>query len=99
MKEERINYLTVDVLLSWCFNSGFKSRLNLFNSDIRHIQRINKWNLDQVGAFEVFVNDFDDLNIGEYSETGSTLDTKTIIEKYSYIFEWLKLFDFNIIVI
>jgi lipoprotein-releasing system permease protein len=27
------------------------------------------------------------------------LDTKTIIEKYSYIFEWLQLFDFNIIVI
>jgi lipoprotein-releasing system permease protein len=27
------------------------------------------------------------------------LDTKTIIEKYSYIFEWLQLFDFIIIVI
>ena len=34
-----------------------------------------------------------------YEQTGSTLDSKTITEKYSYIFEWLKLFDFNIIVI
>jgi lipoprotein-releasing system permease protein len=39
--------------------------------------------------------------VGEdvYQHTGSMLDTKTIIEKYSYIFEWLQLFDFNIIVI
>jgi len=34
-----------------------------------------------------------------YKKTSSTLDSKTIIEKYSYIFEWLQLFDFNIIVI
>jgi lipoprotein-releasing system permease protein len=27
------------------------------------------------------------------------LDTKTIIEKYSYIFEWLQLFDFNIVIL
>jgi lipoprotein-releasing system permease protein len=39
--------------------------------------------------------------VGEdvYQHIGSMLDTKTIIEKYSYIFEWLQLFDFNIIVI
>jgi lipoprotein-releasing system permease protein len=57
--------------------------------DIRHIQRINKWKPDQVGAFEVFVDDFGTLSsIGDqvYKETGSTLDSKTIIEKYSYIF-------------
>jgi lipoprotein-releasing system permease protein len=34
-----------------------------------------------------------------YQHTGSTLDTKTIIEKYSYIFEWLQLFDFNIVIL
>ncbi|MBU0940680.1 MAG: ABC transporter permease [Bacteroidetes bacterium] len=85
------------------FNSGFQEfDATYVLGDIRHIQRINKWKPDQVGAFEVFVNDFDALtNIGEqvYKETGSTLDSKTIIEKYSYIFEWLQLFDFNIIVI
>jgi lipoprotein-releasing system permease protein len=66
------------------------------------MQRINKWKADQVGAFEVFVDDFDNIKtVGEdvYQHTGSMLDTKTIIEKYSYIFEWLQLFDFNIIVI
>ena len=85
------------------FNSGFQEfDATYIIGDIRHIQHINKWRPDQVGAFEVFVNDFGKIKtVGEevYHQTASTLDTKTIIEKYSYIFEWLKLFDFNIIVI
>ncbi len=63
---------------------------------------MNKWKPDEVGAFEVFVNDFNNIEaIGEkvYEQTTSTQDTQTIVEKYSYIFEWLKLFDFNIVII
>lgn len=85
------------------FNSGFQEfDATYIIGDIRHLQRINKWSNDEVGAFEVFVNDFDNIKeTGEqvYEQTSSTLDTKTIIEKYSYIFEWLQLFDFNILVI
>lgn len=85
------------------FNSGFQQfDATYVIGDIRHIQRINKWSPNQIGAFEVFVKDFNAIKqIGEkvYKQTSSTLDTKTIIEKYSYIFEWLQLFDFNIIVI
>lgn len=85
------------------FNSGFQSfDATYIIGDIRHIQRINKWNSGQVGAFEVFVNDFDKIKeTGDkiYEQTSSSLDTKTMIEKYSYIFDWLQLFDFNIIVI
>ena len=89
--------------ISGIFNSGFQEfDATYVIGDIRHLQRINKWSKDEVGAFEVFVNDFDNIEeTGEqvYEQTSSTLDTKTIIEKYSYIFEWLQLFDFNIIVI
>ncbi|WET01095.1 FtsX-like permease family protein [Flavobacterium sp. YJ01] len=85
------------------FNSGFQDfDATYIIGDIRHIQRINKWNSDQIGAFEVFVNDFDEIKtIGNlvYEKTSSTLDTETIVEKYSYIFDWLQLFDFNIVVI
>lgn len=85
------------------FNSGFQQfDATYIIGDLRHIQRINKWKPSQVGAFEVFVKDFNKIKeTGEkvYKKTSSTLDTKTIIEKYSYIFEWLQLFDFNIIVI
>ena len=34
-----------------------------------------------------------------YKETESKLDTQTIREKYATIFEWLDLFDFNIVMI
>ena len=85
------------------FNSGFQEfDATYVIGDIRHLQRINKWGPEQVGAFEFFVDDFDQIQeVGEkvYQQPSSTLETKTIIEKYSYIFEWLELFDFNIIVI
>lgn len=85
------------------FNSGFQDFDSTYIlGDIRHIQRINKWNSDQVGAFEVFIKDFNDIKVvGDkvYEKTASSLDTKTIKEKYSYIFDWLQLFDFNIVVI
>ena len=85
------------------FNSGFQEfDATYILGDIRHIQRINKWSPNQIGAFEIFVDDFDQIqSVGEevYQQTPSNLDSKTIIEKYSYIFDWLQLFDFNIIVI
>ena len=70
--------------------------------DIRHIQRMNKWEKDQVGNFEVFLNNFDDIDQKSkeiYGQTLSTLDTQTIISKYDKIFEWIGLFDFNIALI
>lgn len=85
------------------FNSGFQNfDATYIIGDIRHIQRINKWAPDQIGAFEVFVKDFKNIKATGnqiYEQTSSNLDTKTIIEKYSYIFDWLQLFDFNIIII
>ncbi|WP_426090258.1 ABC transporter permease [Flavobacterium sp. DSR3-2] len=101
MKEKGYNLRNFDVV--GIFNSGFQEfDATYIIGDIRHMQRINKWTPDQIGAFEIFVDDFNAIeSIGEQvnAQTASTLDTKTIIEKYSYIFEWLQLFDFNIVVI
>jgi lipoprotein-releasing system permease protein len=85
------------------FNSGFQEfDATYIIGDIRHVQRINKWTPNEIGAFEIFVQDFNQIQtVGDevYRQTPSNLDSKTIIEKYSYIFDWLQLFDFNIIVI
>jgi len=85
------------------YNSGFQEfDATYIIGDIRHLQKINKWKPDEVGSFEVFIDDFTQINQkGEevYEQTSSMLDTKTIIEKYYYIFEWLKLFDINIFII
>tara|TARA_R100000306_G_scaffold6864_7_gene9195 strand:- start:6196 stop:7431 length:1236 start_codon:yes stop_codon:yes gene_type:complete len=85
------------------YNSGFQQFDEQYLiADIRHIQRLNKWDDDQIGAFELFVDDFDNIQaVGSavYNETPSTLDTQTIRQKYGAIFEWLDLFDFNIVLI
>jgi len=85
------------------YNSGFQEfDATYMIGDIRHIQKINKWKPDQVGAFEVFIDDFTQIKQkGEeiYKEIPSTYNSVTIEEKYYSIFEWLKLFDFNIIII
>ncbi|WP_109299931.1 FtsX-like permease family protein [Aquimarina sp. AU474] len=83
------------------YNSGFQEfdETYLF-ADIRHVQRMNKWKADEVGNFEVFIEDFDKINEkGQqiYENVPSTLDSQTITLKYATIFEWLKLFDLNII--
>ncbi len=85
------------------YNSGFQEFDELYMlSDIRHIQRINGWETNQVGGFEVFIEDFDELDLKGaevYDNTNSFLDTQTIKQKYASIFEWLSLFDFNIALI
>ena len=90
-------------LITGIFNSGFPEfDAAYIIGDIRHVQLINKWKPTEVGAFEVFVNDFSKIKqIGEqvYKEIPPTYNSSSIEEKYYSIFEWLKLFDFNILVI
>ncbi len=85
------------------YNSGFQEfDSNLVFGDIRHLQRMNRWNANQVGNFEVFIDDFDKISqVGAqvHQQTPSTLDSQTIISKYSNIFEWLKITDSNIYLI
>lgn len=85
------------------YNSGFQEfDASYLIADIRHIQRLNRWEEDQIGAFELFVTDFKKIQeIGNkvYYNVDSTLDTQTIRDKYYTIFEWLDLFDFNIALI
>lgn len=103
MKEDNDGYNLRNFKIVGIYNSGFQEfDANYVIGDIRHIQRINKWKPHEVGSFEVFIDDFNQIDLkGQqvYEETSSTLDSKTIKEKFYYIFEWLKLFDFNIIVI
>ncbi|WP_162128607.1 ABC transporter permease [Flavobacterium phycosphaerae] len=103
MKENSEGYNLRNFKIVGIYNSGFQEfDASYIIGDIRHVQRINKWRPDEIGSFEVFIDDFTQIQQkGKevYQETSSTLDTQTIEEKFYYIFEWLKLFDFNIIVI
>lgn len=71
-------------------------------TDIRHLRRINKWDDDEIGAFEIFVDDFDEVQHVKnkvYQNSGSTLRAMSIVERSPTIFEWIKLFDFNMYLI
>ncbi|CDF80218.1 permease family protein [Formosa agariphila KMM 3901] len=82
------------------YNSGFQEfDASFVIADIKHIQRLNKWDETEIGNFEVFINDFNQIKeIGTevYKNTPPTLNTQTIVEKFYNIFEWIKIFDNNI---
>ncbi|MCL8006582.1 FtsX-like permease family protein [Gelidibacter japonicus] len=81
------------------YNSGFKELDEKFvMGDIRHVQRLNKWDEDQVGNFEVFIDDFKQIEakgMEIYQNIPSDLDATTVEQKYISIFEWIKIFDNN----
>ena len=85
------------------YNSGFQEFDETYViGDIRHIRRLNKWNDNDVGHFEVFIDDFSELEekgVEVYEHIDSTLDSKNIKQQYYSIFEWLGMFDFNIALI
>jgi len=85
------------------YNTGFSEfDENFVISDIRHIQKMNRWAEDEVGGFEVLINNFDEIesvNKQVYTKTGAILNSQSIIEKYPPIFEWINLFDTNIYII
>ena len=82
------------------FNSGFEELDKTYViGDINHVQRLNKWSKDQIGNFEVFISNYNDLErLGNevYAETPSTLDAMTVKQKYATIFEWIPIFTTNI---
>ncbi|RMA56715.1 ABC transporter permease [Ulvibacter antarcticus] len=102
-KESKNAFRSRGFTIKGIYNSGFQEFDEQYIiADIRHIQLLNRWTEDQIGGFELFVDDFNKVGaIGNavYAETGSTLDMQTIRDKYYSIFEWLDLFDFNIILI
>ena len=81
------------------FDSGFQELDKTFMiGDIRHVQRLNKWKADEVGSFEVFIDDFSKINekgFEIYDNTPSNLNTETVEHKYISTFEWIKIFDNN----
>lgn len=82
------------------YNSGFQDFDKTYIiSHLKHLQRINKWDSTETGHFEVFVKDYGQLNTVKeqvYQNTPSELNTVTVEEKYSSVFEWINIFDKNI---
>ena len=85
------------------YDSGFDEfdRTYLIG-DLKMVQKLYKWPDSLTGGFEVVLQDFDQIipkTKEIYESVPSTLNTESIIEKYPLIFNWLNMFDFNILLI
>lgn len=77
--------------------------------DINHIRSLNGWQDDKVSGFEIFINNFDDLDymtdvvrdaIGyRMAEEEEQLKVTNIRGRYPQIFDWLGFQDTNVIII
>ena len=70
--------------------------------DVRHLQKINKWNSNQYGGIEIFYKkNTDNSSFSKllYNNLPSDLDLIKLEDRYKTIFDWIKLFDFNILII
>ena len=86
--------------ISGIYNSGFAPfDKNMMIGDIREVQKLNKWTENQVGGFEVLLDNFDDIEEKSdeiYREISLTLNANSITNLYPTVFDWIHLFDNNV---
>ena len=96
--------------ISGIYNTGMEEFDKLFLvCDMRHIQKLNDWDENEVSGYEVFIDDFDDIEYLEYlvkgitassfTEDGAGLKVRSIVRKYPQIFSWLSMLDINVWII
>lgn len=70
--------------------------------DIKLIRKMNNWSDDQIGHFEVFVNDFNDLETIEkelLAKLPQELKIDSIKVSMAQFFDWFNLLDRNIFIV
>ena len=70
--------------------------------DIRTVQKLNNWTSEQVGGYEILIDDFDNLPLYAmtiYEMLDYDLTLTTVKEENPVLFSWLDLLNTNIILI
>lgn len=87
------------LLVKGIYKTGIEEYDKLFMmADIRLIRRINEWRDDQTGGYEIFVQDYrqmDSISNGLTAALPSEWMSRTIREVYPNIFDWLDIQDVN----
>lgn len=85
------------------FNTGFAEfDENLAIVDLKQIQKLNYWDENQAGSYELFLNDLSSLNenVEAVQELlGYNYSIMPVNESYANIFSWLGMVDVNGIII
>lgn len=92
-----------DFIVKGIYQTGLEQFDNLYViTDIAHIQKRNGWTKNEVGGFEVLIDNYKDLDkMGDYvyGNVGYNLHSSTIKEQNPDIFNWLSLQDYNVNII
>jgi len=87
------------LLVAGIYKTGIEEYDKLFAiGDIRLIQQLNNWNSNVIGGYEVFVDDYkqiDQLNDTLYNQLPGEWISKSVKEVYPNIFDWLNIQDVN----
>jgi lipoprotein-releasing system permease protein len=77
--------------------------------DLRHLQKLNNWDDDQISGYEVLISNYQNLDAltdsvfdiagYQFTEDGSKLKISNIKQRYPQIFDWLNLQDINVWII
>jgi len=71
----------------------------LIIGDLKLIQRLNDWDSLQVGGFELFINDYSQIDRAEeklFDILGYDLYIQKVTDNYAEIFDWLELINQNV---
>ncbi|WP_372643096.1 ABC transporter permease [Ancylomarina sp.] len=96
--------------ISGIYNSGMDEFDRLFViCDMRHIQKLNNWEDNQVSGIEITLTDFENLDetkelirdnvTGIFTNDGSTFKVRSIKQRHPQIFNWLEMLDLNVWII
>ena len=89
--------------VSGIFSSGLiEFDETYFIGDIKHIQKMNKWNSNQFGNVEIFLKNYSQLeNVSNqlYQKTSAEINVLSIVNRFPEIFNWMALFDINVLLI
>lgn len=82
------------------YQSGFPDFDNRFVfGDLKHIQKLNQWNKNQIAGYEILLDNFDDMDSQTkwiYDEIDYNLKALNLNQRYPFIMDWLKLLDTNV---
>ncbi len=70
--------------------------------DIRLIQKLNGWNSNEIGGYEVFIKDYavaDSVSNRLYEKLPPLWNSRSVTEIYGNLFDWLNLMDTTIVLV
>jgi lipoprotein-releasing system permease protein len=97
--EQRVRKFEV----SGIYQTGFSDvDDNIVFADLKQIQKLNFWNTDQAGGFEIELNDFEKIDVMTEEidgEIGQGMEARSVKALYPTLFSWLDLLNSNAAII